>query len=79
MARPPRLPAALCPAGAVVSPLQKARLIALCRPLHPDVPVIVREVLLLHGLLPTDLGGSASAALGANQPRLTLEQPPKQP
>ena len=74
------------PAGAVVSPMQKARLIALCRPLHPDVPIIVREALLLLGLLPADLGGPSGAALpaappalGASQPRLSLEQPPAQP
>ena len=70
-------------AGAVVSPLQKARMCSLCRPLHPDVPVMVREALLLHGLLPDDLGGqcgmslrggAAPAALGAGQARLPIEQ-----
>lgn len=76
-----------CPgAGAVVSPLQKARLCSLCRPLHPDVPILVREALLLHGLLPDDLAGQrgtslrsvapppVAPALGAGQPRLSLEQ-----
>jgi hypothetical protein len=73
-------------AGAVVSPLQKARMCSLCRPLHPDVPILVREALLLHGLLPEDLGGQrgtslrsvaappAAPALGASQPRLSIEQ-----
>lgn len=68
----------------MVSPLQKARMCSLCRPLHPDVPVMVHEALLLHGLLPEDLGGQrgmslqrgvAPAALGASQPRLPIEQP----
>lgn len=70
----------------MVSPLQKARLCSLCRPLHPDVPILVREALLLHGLLPDDTGGhrgmslrsgapaATAPALAAGQPRLSLEQ-----
>ena len=51
-------------AGAVVSPLQKARMLALCRPLHPDVAAIVRAGLIHFSLLePAD--AAEAAALGA--------------
>jgi len=50
------------PAGAAVSPLQKARMSAACRPLHPDVAAIVREGLQHYGLLPAG-GGDGKAAL----------------
>ena len=51
-------------AGAVVTPLQKARMMALCRPLHPDVGTIVREGLDHYGLLEPAGAGDASAAAG---------------
>ena len=37
-------------------------MIAACRPLHPDVPALVREVLLDYGLLPEELAGPAGGA-----------------
>lgn len=52
-------------AGAVISELQKARIIAACRPaLNPDVPTIIRLTLLRYGLLKEEaplplLGGPA--------------------
>ena len=42
-------------AGAAVTPLQKARMTAACRPLHPDVPAVVHAGLEHLGLLPPDL------------------------
>lgn len=48
----------------VVSPLQKARMLALCRPLHPDVAAIMRAGLIHFGLIePAD--AVEAAALGA--------------
>lgn len=52
-----------CHAGAGVSLLQKARMTAACRPLHPDVPAIVQEGLILHGVLPPEARTSVSAPL----------------
>ena len=46
--------------GPVMSPLQKARLLALSRPLHPDLGTTVREWLDHHGLL--EQAGVAAAA-----------------
>ncbi|KAL4430755.1 hypothetical protein ABPG75_006011 [Micractinium tetrahymenae] len=43
-----------CTAGAFVTLLQKARMTAACRPLHPDGPAIAREGLILRKLLPPD-------------------------
>jgi hypothetical protein len=55
-------------AGAVVTPLQKARMMALCRPLHPDVGTIVREGLDHYGLLEqADAAGAAAAAAGGKE------------
>jgi hypothetical protein len=56
-------------AGAVVTPLQKARMLALCRPLHPDVGTVVREGLDHYGLLePAGKNESAAAtAAGGEQ------------
>ena len=49
--------------GPVMSPLQKARLLALSRPLHPDLGTIVREWLDQYGLLEqTDAAAEAGAA-----------------
>jgi hypothetical protein len=41
-------------AGNKVTPLQKARMNAMCRPLHPDVITIVREGLKHEKLLPDE-------------------------
>ncbi|KAL4420387.1 hypothetical protein ABPG77_002327 [Micractinium sp. CCAP 211/92] len=49
-------------AGRAVSPMQKTRMVAACRPLYPDTVAIVRHVLEQHGLLPAEL--AAPPALG---------------
>ncbi|KAL4430752.1 hypothetical protein ABPG75_006008 [Micractinium tetrahymenae] len=50
-------------AGRAVSPMQKTKMIAACRPLYPDTLAIVRCALEQHGLLPDEL--AAPPVLGA--------------
>lgn len=59
---PMRLPAT-CSAGAHVTPLQKSKMIAQCRPLHPDVACVVRGGLEHFGLLRA--GGGGDPATGS--------------
>jgi hypothetical protein len=58
---------ALVHAGPYVTALQKARVNAACRPLHPDVVAIIGEGLKEFGLLPANgkAAGGASPALPA--------------
>jgi hypothetical protein len=66
-------------AGAAISELQKARIIAACRPaLNPDVPIIIRLILLQHGLIKEDepLPPSAGAAQREQPGQLPPPQPP---
>ncbi|KAL4420385.1 hypothetical protein ABPG77_002325 [Micractinium sp. CCAP 211/92] len=54
-------------AGAAVTLLQKARMTAACRPLHPDVPAIVQEGLIFHGLLPPEARTVVTAPLSSGR------------
>lgn len=50
-------------AGRVATLLQKARIVAVCRPLDPDIPALVGETLALHGLLDSPLQATAALLL----------------
>lgn len=54
--------------------LQKARLVAACHPLHPDVPCIIESCLSHHGLLP-EAHGAGRAAEGSCAPRFRAWMP----
>jgi hypothetical protein len=39
-------------AGTFIKPLQKMRMVALSRPVYPDIAAMIREALHHHGMLP---------------------------
>ena len=62
---PARLPVPRSCAGALVTPLQKTRMLALSAPLHPDVVSTVREGLNYFGLLPPEMAALCAGKAGA--------------
>jgi hypothetical protein len=65
-------------AGQYVTPLQKTRMMAMCRPLHPDVLTIVQEGLRHFGVLP-ERGESSAADSAAPLLAFTAAPPAEQP
>ncbi|KAI3433707.1 hypothetical protein D9Q98_003516 [Chlorella vulgaris] len=65
-------------AGQYVTPLQKTRMMAMCRPLHPDVLTIVQEGLRHFGVLP-ERGESSAADSVAPLLAFTAAPPAEQP